>query len=77
MTGYYETKEPLHAIPDASLYGNVPESGKWGGEGVYAWFKGGFTVAEGESVTYRFRLLFRRSPVTADGIEAQYQAYVH
>ena len=39
------TTEPLHAIPDESSYAPLTEE-IWGGEGVYAWFKGSFTVPE-------------------------------
>lgn len=41
----YQTKEPLSTIPDISLY-QKNTLGKWGGEAVYAWFKGSFTVPE-------------------------------
>ena len=42
--GMYETKQPLHEIPDASLFHHEGE--KWGGEGVYAWFRMKYTVPE-------------------------------
>ena len=35
--GLYETREPLHAIPDESRFG--PATARWGGEGVYGWFR--------------------------------------
>ena len=43
-TGLYQTKEPLSNIPDAACYTAVPAEGNWGGEGVYGWFKGSYTV---------------------------------
>ena len=42
--GLYETREPLHAIPDASLFGPLPD--RWGGEGVYGWFRLRYTVPQ-------------------------------
>ena len=38
--GFYETREPLYCIPEA--FGPVPE--RWGGAGVYGWFRMGFDV---------------------------------
>ncbi|MBR2288405.1 MAG: alpha-mannosidase, partial [Clostridia bacterium] len=40
----YQTTEPIHHIPDPSLFGPVPET--WGGEGMYAWFLLDYTVPE-------------------------------
>ncbi|MBR0462818.1 MAG: alpha-mannosidase [Clostridia bacterium] len=40
--GLYETRTPLHQIPDRSLFG--PVSKTWGGEGVYGWFVMEYTV---------------------------------
>ncbi|MBO4298979.1 MAG: alpha-mannosidase [Clostridia bacterium] len=42
--GLYQTTQPLHAIPDASLFSPTPE--RWGGEGVYGWFLMDYTVPE-------------------------------
>ena len=42
--GLYETREPLHDIPDASLFGPAKE--RWGGEAVYGWFRYAFTVPD-------------------------------
>ncbi|MBQ2434244.1 MAG: alpha-mannosidase, partial [Clostridia bacterium] len=42
----YETKVPLHEIPDDSLFAPVSGREKWGGEGVYGWFKAEYTVPE-------------------------------
>ena len=70
MTGYYETKEPLHAIPDGELFGEVPASGKWGGEGVYAWFRGEFTVPEelaGKALFAYPRMTFYESTMWING----------
>lgn len=44
MLGLYETREPLHRIPDEANFGPVPESGRWGGDGVYGWFRMRYTV---------------------------------
>ncbi|MFH1879982.1 MAG: alpha-mannosidase, partial [Bacillota bacterium] len=41
---FFQSAETLHRIPDDSLFGPLPESGRWGGEGAYGWFKGSFTV---------------------------------
>ncbi len=38
--GLFETREPLHHIPE--IFGPVPE--RWGGPGVYGWFRMGFDV---------------------------------
>ena len=46
ITGLYQTTTPLHQIPEDGCYQPLPESGKWGGDGVYGWFKGSFTVPE-------------------------------
>jgi len=45
-TGLYQTYEPLNAVPGAHLYSELPADGKWGGEGIYGWFKGEFIVPE-------------------------------
>ena len=37
LLGCWQTTEPLHQIPEASLFTAAPE--RWGGEGVYAWFR--------------------------------------
>lgn len=44
-TTLFETRETLHQIPDDALFA-VPAKEKWGGEGVYGWFKGSYTVSE-------------------------------
>lgn len=41
----YETKEPLHQIPEEGLFRPIQKS-TWGGEGVYGWFCGSYTVPE-------------------------------
>ena len=35
--GCFQTREPLHRIPEAERFGPVPE--RWGGSGVYGWFR--------------------------------------
>jgi len=40
----YQTTEPLHQIPDESLFAPVADRKRWGGEGVYGWFKAEYTV---------------------------------
>ncbi len=40
----YETKVPLHQIPQESLFSAVDGRKRWGGEGVYGWFLAEFTV---------------------------------
>ena len=44
-TTLYETTQTLHQIPDDGLFA-VPSKEKWGGEGVYGWFRGSYTVPE-------------------------------
>ncbi len=39
----YETTAPLHQIPDESLFAPVSKA-RWGGEGMYGWFKAEYTV---------------------------------
>lgn len=38
-------------------------------------FKGGFTLPLGESITYKYRILFRRSDMTPDEISEKYSLY--
>lgn len=45
-TTFYQSAEPLHAIPDASLFSPLPADGQWGGEGCYGWFRGRYTVPQ-------------------------------
>lgn len=49
------------------------------GYGLFAannlFFKGGFTIKAGESVTYRYRILFRRKNMTKDEIADKYVVY--
>lgn len=40
----YESDKPLYAIPAEGLFGALPGDGMWGGEGVYGWFRGTYTV---------------------------------
>ena len=42
-TTLYQTKQPLNEIPDARLF-KPADSPAWGGDGVYGWFKGEYTV---------------------------------
>ena len=42
-TTLYETTQTLHQIPDDGLFA-APTKEKWGGEGVYGWFKGSYIV---------------------------------
>jgi hypothetical protein len=39
------------------------------------YFKGGLTIADGESLTYRFRVLFGRKPLDRDAISDRYIVY--
>lgn len=43
---FYQTPEPLHAIPDSNLFGPLPENRIWGGEAMYGWFAGRYQVPE-------------------------------
>lgn len=38
-------------------------------------FKGGYTLASGDSITYKYRVMFRRRDMTADEIEGRYDGY--
>lgn len=40
----YQTTAPLHQIPDEALFSPVGEMSRWGGEGMYGWFKAEYTV---------------------------------
>ena len=40
----YQTTSPLHQIPDESLFSPVDDMSRWGGEGIYGWFKAEYTV---------------------------------
>ena len=42
----YQTTTPLHQIPDESLFAPVGDLKRWGGEGMYGWFKAEYTVPE-------------------------------
>lgn len=44
---FYQTDRPLYRIPDASDYGPLPKSNKWGGEGAYGWFRAVYTAPQG------------------------------
>ncbi len=46
VSGLFQTEEPLHAIPEASRFAPLPENRRWGGEGMYGWFRGEYTVPE-------------------------------
>ena len=41
---FYQTFDVRHTIPDDECFGPLPESGKWGEEWAYGWFKGSYTV---------------------------------
>ena len=38
-------------------------------------FKGGYTLKNGESITYKYRILFRRGEMTADELSSRYEGY--
>lgn len=40
----YETITPLHQIPAEELFASVEGKTRWGGEGVYGWFRAEYTV---------------------------------
>ena len=71
ITGLYETSTPLHQIPAAELFTELPESGKWGGEGVYGWFRGSYTVPEfldGKALFMYPRLTFYECTLWINGM---------
>ncbi len=43
----YETTTPLHQIPEEHLFAGTDGKARWGGEGVYGWFKAEYTVPAG------------------------------
>lgn len=45
-TRFCQTDGPHHRMPEDWSFGPMPETGRWGGEGAYGWFKGAFTVPE-------------------------------
>ena len=42
----FETKQALHEIPNAELFQPLAADRKWGGEGVYGWFRFSYTVPQ-------------------------------
>ncbi len=40
----YQTRTPLHQIPEESLYQPIPENRTWGADGMYGWFRASYTV---------------------------------
>lgn len=38
-------------------------------------FKGGYTLKAGDSITYRYRILFRRSEMSTDELACRYESY--
>ena len=43
---FFQTFDVLHQIPDDTCFGPLPESGKWGEEWAYGWFKGSYEIPE-------------------------------
>ncbi len=39
-------------------------------------FKGGYTLKSGDSITYRYRVMFRRSEMTAEELACRYESYM-
>lgn len=52
---------------------HVRDYGLFAANNLY--FKGGLTIPDGGSLTYRFRILFHRAELTADEIAAKYAQY--
>ena len=52
---------------------HVRDYGLFAANNLY--FKGGLTIPAGESLRYRFRILFRRRPMSADEISDRYVTY--
>jgi len=46
LLGFYQTAEPLDAIPPREFFGPTPADGQWGGEGMYGWFIAEYIVPE-------------------------------
>ena len=42
----YQTTTPLHCVPVKEHFYALPKEGRWGGEGMYGWFRGTYTVPE-------------------------------
>ena len=55
----YETKEALHRIPDDALFSPVSDGQTWGGDSVYGWFRGEYTIpsrCQGQALYLRNRI---------------------
>ncbi|MBR2949520.1 MAG: alpha-mannosidase [Lachnospiraceae bacterium] len=77
-TGLYQTTEPLNAVPDRQLYSALPADGKWGGDGIYGWFKGDFVVPkqlEGKALFAYPKMTFYEATLWINGrIHSNYAA---
>ena len=68
-TGFYQTGQPLHRIPDRRLYGPVPAE-RWGAEGEYGWFRLEYTVPgelEGRALFLYPRMGFYEATLWVNG----------
>jgi len=78
FTGLYQTTEPLHAIPADECFGPLPQSGRWGGEGVYGWFRADYSVPEkldGKALFLYPRIRFYEATLWLNGcIHSNYAA---
>ena len=76
-TTLYQTKQPLNEIPDASLF-KPADSPAWGGDGVYGWFKGEYTVPaelDGKAIFLWPRMKFYEATLWVNGkIHSNYAA---
>ena len=53
---------------------HVRDYGLFAANNLY--FKGGLTIHGGDSLTYRFRILFHRAEMTADELAGKYAEYI-
>ncbi|MFR2458986.1 MAG: alpha-mannosidase, partial [Christensenellales bacterium] len=76
-TTLYQTKQPLNEIPDARLF-KPADSPAWGGDGVYGWFKGEYTVPaelDGKAIFLWPRMKFYEATLWVNGkIHSNYAA---
>ncbi len=74
--GLYETRQPLHEIPDDALFGSQGE--RWGGEAVYGWFRFSYAVPpelEGKALFFWPRTGFYEATLWVNGrIHSNYAA---
>lgn len=67
----YQTKEPLDAIPEDSLFAPCEKGELWGGDGMYCWYKGSYQVPEqyaGQNLYLRPRIGYYEAMLWVNGV---------